>query len=184
MKNSYTKFDDYIAIDLRRRNGEIFQTFIDIDDFEKVNAYPGSYYAGLYPNLRGQYYAFLTIYKGKGSDGKYKYQILRLHKIIMDIKHGYEEYDVDHINGNSLDNRKENLRLSKADSNTKNRKDKNSNNKSGYRNVCFIDGYYRVQLQINGKNYRFPEKFKDAKEAGEFAEKMREKYYGDFAGIG
>lgn len=50
--------------------------------------------------------------------------------------------------------------------------------------MCWIDGYLRLQLQINGKNYRFPEKFtEDQKEEAEkFAQEMREKYYGHCAG--
>ena len=67
--------------------------------------------------------------------------------------------------------------------NLKNRKGRNSNNKSGYRNVSW-DGYkWIVQLQVNGKNTclgRFPEN--ELEQAGKFAEEMRQKYYGKFAG--
>lgn len=40
---------------------------------------------------------------------------------------------------------------------------------------------YHVQLQINGKN-KVLGKFSDVHEAGRFAEEMRQKYYGEFAG--
>lgn len=68
--------------------------------------------------------------------------------------------------------------------NTKHRKGKNSNNVTGYRNVAYIkrDKHpYWVQIMINGKNTPLG-KFDDVDEAGEFAERMRQKYYKDFAG--
>ena len=63
------------------------------------------------------------------------------------------------------------------------RRKRNKNNKSGYRNVCW-DGYkWVVQLSIKGKNThlgRFD--YEDLDKAGKFAEEMRQKYYGEFAG--
>lgn len=88
---------------------------------------------------------------------------------------------VDHKNHNTIDNRKNNLRVTRNDKNTKNRKSKNSNNTSGYRNVSWVNNKWIVQLQIKGKN-KVLGKFDDINKAGKFAEKMRKKYYGDFAG--
>lgn len=88
---------------------------------------------------------------------------------------------VDHYDHNTLNNRKYNLRIAEKSNNEKNRKSKNSNNKSGYRNVSMVDGKWIVQLQIKGKNTRLGS-FDDVHEAGEFAKEMREKYYGEFAG--
>ena len=51
---------------------------------------------------------------------------------------------IDHINHNTLDNRLENLRITINNKNSKNRRHKNSNNKTGYRNVFYnsaIDKY-------------------------------------------
>ncbi|CAK0778586.1 hypothetical protein CCP3SC15_6030003 [Gammaproteobacteria bacterium] len=44
--------------------------------------------------------------------------------------------------------------------------------------------YWRVQLQHDGKNVLFHEKFTDPKEAGDFAEARRAEFYGAFAGNG
>jgi hypothetical protein len=44
-----------------------------------------------------------------------------------------------------------------------------------------VNDWWVVQLQIEGKNERLG-KFKDVHEAGKFAEEMRQKYYGEFAG--
>jgi len=90
---------------------------------------------------------------------------------------------IDHINHDTLDNRKSNLRASSNDENTKHRKSKNSNNKSGFRNVAIIKGWYTVQLMIDGKNQSLA-KFKYAEDAGEYAETARQKYYGEFHGNG
>jgi hypothetical protein len=62
--------------------------------------------------------------------------------------------DVDHSNNNTLDNRKSNMRVVIESNNSKNRKGRNRNNKSGYRNVSLIKGKWVVQLQIDGKNKR------------------------------
>lgn len=69
--------------------------------------------------------------------------------------------------------------------NTKHRKGKNSNNVSGYRNVTYMKNIkkkpYHVVLMIRGKRTTLG-KFSDVHEAGQFAEEMRQKYYGEFAG--
>ena len=92
---------------------------------------------------------------------------------------------MDHINHNTLDNRKENLRISEVLENSRHRKGKNKNNTTGYRNVLYIKSNtkhpYIVRLQINGKGVQLG-KFADVHEAGTFAEEMRQKYYGEFAG--
>ena len=90
---------------------------------------------------------------------------------------------VDHIEHNSLDNRKCKLREAEHTNNTKNRKSRNSNNKSGYRNVSWNRSGWSVQIQINGKNTTL-KRFKrnELEEAGKFAEEMREKSYGEFKG--
>ena len=92
---------------------------------------------------------------------------------------------VDHINHNSLDNRRCNLRLVDKSKNATNRSGRNINNTTGYRNVSYIktENKYIVQLQIDGKNKRLGA-FDDVHEAGAYAKEMREKYYGDFAGKG
>jgi len=90
---------------------------------------------------------------------------------------------VDHIDHDTFNTRKKNLRISVNLENTRNRKGKNSNNKSGYRNVSWNGSGWSVQLQIEGKNTtlkRFPRD--KLEEAGAYAELMRQRYYGEFAG--
>lgn len=90
---------------------------------------------------------------------------------------------MDHENHDSTDCRKSNLREANNKLNTKHRKGKNSNNKSGYRNVCRQGNKWVVQLQVNGKNTKLGSFDLDQlEEAGRFAQEMREKYYGDYKG--
>ncbi len=93
----------------------------------------------------------------------------------MNCKH------IDHIDHDSKNNIKFNLRPVDHINNATNRKSKNINNKTGYRNVCLVDGKYIVQLQIEGRNTRLGS-FDDVHKAGALAKKMRERYYGEFAG--
>jgi hypothetical protein len=95
------------------------------------------------------------------------------------------KYFVDHKNNDGTDNREENLRVTSHSNNEKNRKGANKNNKSGYRNVAISHGKLLIQLQINGKNTvlkTFP--LDQLEDAGKYAEEMRKKYYGDYAGKG
>ena len=92
---------------------------------------------------------------------------------------------VDHIDHNTFDTRKKNLRISINEQNTKNRKGKNSNNTSGYRNVFWNskDQRWMVVLQIDKKSKCFGRfKYDELEKAGDLAEEMRQLYYGEFAG--
>jgi hypothetical protein len=90
---------------------------------------------------------------------------------------------VDHKNHNTLDNRKKKLRVTEQHNNLKNRKGKNSNNKSGYRNVFWAskEKKWIVSLMIDKIHKRLG-KFDDVHEAGAFAEEMRKKYYKEYKG--
>ena len=164
-------------INLKDKNGNIYVCIIDTEklsdflDFEY--AWSISFHGG-----RNCYYVRSTVYLGM-VDGKPKYKGVLLHDFLLGFP---DTQHIDHKNNNSLDNRIKNLRLATKDDNGRNRKNKNSNNTSGYRNVSFIRDYWRVQLQVDGKNKIFPERFENVHEAGEFAEKMRRKYYGRFSG--
>lgn len=179
MRNEYKIKGDYVIIYLNRRNGEVYETLIDLEDLEKIEKIDYTFYPKYYKNIDG-FYAVATEYLGY-KNGKPKYGEIRLHKIIMNYYDNKKH--IDHINHNTLDNRKSNLRLTEVKKNLKNRKSKNSNNTTGYRNVSYIKSKnkYIVQLQIDGKNTILGE-FDDVHEAGKFANKMREKHYKSYKG--
>jgi len=64
-----------------------------------------------------------------------------------------DNMDVDHINTNPLDNRRDNLRIATTQQNCKN-KNKYKNNTSGFKGVSFHKKAqkYRARIQIDGKN--------------------------------
>lgn len=174
------KENNIAKIELRRRGKESLWSIIDLDDLDRVLKFPYTWFSfNDYEN--DTCYAVASKYIGF-CDKKKKSTPVLLHVFILN----YEgDNRVDHINHDTLDNRKSNLRESTIKNNGMNRKSKNKNNKSGYRNVCWDKkcDKWNVQLQVDGKNTvlaRFPES--QLEEAGEFAELMRTKYYGNFAG--
>jgi len=89
-------------------------------------------------------------------------ELLYLHHLILPHISGKV---VDHINGNTLDNRKENLRYLAHWENIHNR-DKQKNNTSGFIGVrwCHSSKGYQSSIQIRGKRIHFGT-FKTAEEA-------------------
>ena len=161
-------------IELNRRNAEILWTIVDLEDLERVINFPYTWYAK-YNHTNDCYYAYASPYCPETQ----RCNPIFLHQFIMSA----EGKTVDHKNNDTLDNSKSNLRIVLDTDNSKNRKCKNKNNTSGYRNVSWSkkDNKWIVQLQINKKNNVLG-RFDDVHEAGRFAKEMREKYYGEFAG--
>lgn len=172
MKNKYEIRGDITVIYLTNRKGETYETLIDTEDLERVKESNLSWHLE-WDKKVGKYYCKATKYIGI-IDGKPKYQTVRLHKFIVN----FQGQHVDHLNHNTLDNRKGNLKEKTAQGNLVNREGANSNSTTGYRNVSYsrAEQKYIVQLQVNGKNKKLGS-FTDVHEAGKFAEEMRNKYY-------
>jgi hypothetical protein len=100
-----------------------------------------------------------------------------MHRIISNALEGAE---VDHINGNTLDNRKENLRLCTHSENIKNQKLR-SNNKSGYKGVYFCKNNqkWRSSIRVNGKKF-YLGSFNNPEEAYASYCDASKKYHGEF----
>ena len=101
-----------------------------------------------------------------------------LHRIIMGDPDGQE---VDHINVNPLDNRRENLRICSHHENSFNRT-KYSNNKSGFKGVYFDKQKqkFRAYINIDGKR-KYLGYFDDPEEAHQAYCKAAIKLHGEFA---
>ena len=180
IKNDYTIDGDITTFHITRRNGDKFNVIIDtnkLDIFDKINY---KIHVSWHSDIQG-YYAEICEYLGM-VNGKPKYKTLLIHRLVMN-EH-LTKNKVDHIiSENTLDNRERNLRVTDQDKNLKNRNGRNSNNKSGYRNVSWNGNTWSVQLQVEGINTtlkRFPKD--QLAEAGAYAEKMRKEIYGEFAG--
>lgn len=94
---------DWVSIPLTNKSG--FCAIVDKDDFDKINQYNWMLGGGggkLRPN-KGYYYAMRHEYLGPG-----KIQNIYMHRVILGLMDN--AIFTDHINNNSLDNRKANLR--------------------------------------------------------------------------
>jgi hypothetical protein len=174
--NNYIIEGDIVKMELKRRNGESMWTIFDLDDLERVINFPYTWYARK-STSNNKWYVMATVYK--------EHTTIQLQMFIMNLDGGHELV-ADHINHNQLDNRKSNLRAISNGENLQNRKGRNKNNQSGYRNVAYIKNAkypYRVQLMVGGKNTVLGN-FDDVHEAGRFAEEMRQKHYGKYKGLG
>lgn len=107
-----------------------------------------------------------------------------LHRFVTNAKeHDY----VDHKeNTRTLDNRKQNLRVTTNDFNSQNRRGANKNNKLGVRNVCYIEknDEYWVQFSNQGKRYKWVFSGNEYDKACKFAKEKRKELFGEFAGKG
>jgi len=177
--NIYETDGGSTIIYLERKNGEILEALIDTEDLDRLIKLNYSWHA-VWKEDAKSYYVRTSVYE-VSEIGKRICIMLYLHRLLTDTTD--PDIRVDHENYDTLDNRKNNLRVTNDDKNTKNRSSKNSNNKSGFRNVSWRRNCWVVQLQIEGVNTVLKKFAKDdLEEAGEFAEEMRIKYYGDFAG--
>lgn len=128
MKNRVIEKDDFLIIIL---HGD-FECFVSKESFGLINDYTWC--------KEGTGYA-MSRSKGKA---------VKMHRIIMDAKKG--EF-IDHINGNKLDNRLNNLRICTKHQNEFNQKVR-IDNKFGYRGISKMkNGRLRATINYYGHQY-------------------------------
>ncbi len=90
---------------------------------------------------------------------------------------------VDHVNGNGLDNRRENLRVCSHEQNLRNRKI-HKNNRSGFKGVYYDPGCtqrpWRAEIKSNGKRVRLGF-FADPQDAHKAYLEAAARLHGEFA---
>lgn len=135
MKNKYEITGDIVKIHIVSKCGD-YDCIIDKEDFDKVSSVKTSWY--LIYN-RGRIESVVT----KIQKHKIRKSV-KLHQLIMGK---YEPFVIDHINGNVLDNRKENLRFVTISENNTNLTDTYKSS-SGYQNIYLEkDGKYAVRIK-------------------------------------
>lgn len=162
MKNKYKISDDAIEIEIVSRKYGKFIALLDIcflGELKEIST------IGLKMSHTGKPYARCE-YKGKRDF---------LHRHIMDY---YGSLQIDHINGNGLDNRRSNLRIGTAGQNQQNIDNYNYKSKSGIRGLVWHTAAqkWQVSLNKNGKTV-YKKFFKDKDEALENLEKARKEYH-------
>ena len=109
--------------------------------------------------------------------------LFRMHRQIMGLEHD-DERQVDHINGNGLDNRKSNLRICTPSENSCNRK-RRVDNKSGYKGVYWDakSERWRASIRKDGRRYHLGF-FDSPQEAYEKYKSASFTHHGEFSNLG
>lgn len=138
---------------------------VDAEDYEWLNQW--KWYSG------GRY-AMRTSRKSEGLN----FASVRMHVQIIKTPIGFH---TDHINGNGLDNRKENLRACSFAQNIYNKKSK-SNTSSQYRGVSFVKRRKKWVASIDkGGKRLYSAEFNNEKEAALAYNENAAKIFGEFA---
>lgn len=141
MKNKYTlsKDNSTVNIQLHHKKLGTLETQIDVDDFPIINQINTTWFIGYRNN-------HIDGVKTKIQRKGIRKQIW-LHRLIMQPNN---DKVVDHINGNTLDNKKCNLRVVTVAENSTNLSSI-SDTKSGHTNIYYENGKYGVRI----KNKRY-----------------------------
>jgi len=85
-----------------------------------------------------------------------RYKLYMVHRVIFFLANGYwPKYVVDHINGDTFDNRPDNLRDCTQGENTRSYAQAHSDSVSKYRGVCKDrHGNWSAEIMCKGKRYR------------------------------
>ena len=141
---------------------------VDAADFEEL-----SLWKWCARSIKHLWYACRSV---RDNDGKRK--TVFLHRAILDAP---GEMEVDHVNGNGLDNRRDNLRLATRTQNNHNRRI-GTDNRSGFNGVSWSNTYHkwRATIGINGKRLHVGY-YDDPIKAAVGRDLAAIKHYGEFA---
>lgn len=158
--NTYIFHSDYCELIINSNKYGDVSIMISNSDYELVSKYKWH----LDPNkkLLTKFYVATKI--GNGRKGT---RNLRLHKLLIDTPEGMV---VDHINRNTLDNRRENLRIITRAENNRNKEIINTNNKTtGIKGISyyFYKGWNDYSYIVNLKGYK-TNRFRTLEEALEY----------------
>ena len=158
-KNEILINNDYAIIICKSKTFGRFEVLIDIEDLPKIK----KYYWGVKPdgNNKTKFYIQSTL-KGKR---------IHLHRHILGLNKFTLDSYVDHINGNTLDNRKQNLRVCTHKENLQNLK-LSKRNKCGIRHISWCNSQQRWRVLVKGM---YLGSFKTVEEAKQVLDKHLQK---------
>ena len=166
-----------------RTYGEL-EVLIDDEDLESVQEH--TWHVIKAPN--GKFYVNTHvkhpdggIYESGRNKGRLKGTLLQLHRLIAKAPKGKV---VDHINGNPLDNRRENLRIATHKQNSMNRMKtrthKGKPTSSKYQGVSYITSRNRWQARCSRHQVGY---FKEESEAARAYDEKAKELFGEYANL-
>lgn len=160
-KNDFIIKGDIVEIIVYKKNGNTIKSVIDLKDYNSVKLHSWSDTNGYL-------------------ETKINNKHVKLHRFIMQLDNNSNNV-IDHISGNTLDNRRLNLRICKSYENSRNRR-KNLNNESGFPGVvwCKANKKWRSKICVNRKTIHLGY-FNNIKDAIITRTKAEKKYFGEFA---
>ena len=139
------------------------KAIIDDEDFELVSSHKWSFSRSTkYPRCRNK-----------------KGETVYMHRLLMGLSHG-DSRCVDHVNGNVLDNRRENLRICTRQQNACNKRNK-ALPKSGFRGVRKCSAHRWQALLIRGGKAIMLGSYTNILDAARAYDKAAIHYFGEFA---
>lgn len=164
MRNAYKLSEDGTSYKIYFLDGSFFM--IDANDFPEVSKFSWSAGKRGYP----------IMHTSRKSEGGHK--TMPLHRLLLTPDAGF---DVDHISGDKMDNRRSNLRVCTHQQNMFNQKLRNTNT-SGYYGVSRVKstGLYEAYVHLGGKKH-YLGTYPTAEEAASVRDKAVEKLFGEFA---
>lgn len=177
--NKYKINGDETIIYLESRDGSVQEAIIDTEDLDKLIEF-GMLWHSHWARKTKSYYCRCSQYI---PELKYS-RTIQLSRFIMNAK---EDEVVDHKDFNTLNDKKDNLRVTKFQKNTTHRNGANSNNKTGVRNVHLVTRYggkqlYLVQIMRKGERFKWEFSLNQFEDACKFAEEKRKELFEEFAG--
>jgi hypothetical protein len=118
------------------------------------------------------HYAMTTVRTKAG------WEALSMHRLLLNVLPGFQ---VDHRNGNGLDNRRFNIRIATVVDNARNTRI-HRDNKVGFKGVHFDkrNGKFRAHIGLNGRS-RYIGSYKTAENAAKAYDEAAIEYFGEFA---
>jgi DNA-binding CsgD family transcriptional regulator len=156
---------DIAYITIFRQGRELTVKVSSVDATRVVN-HPYRWHSLWCKTSRTYYVVSMSI-----EDGKHKH--FSLHRFLMDFPEGVE---IDHRDGNGLNNTRENLRVVSKSQNLQNQRLTSRASASGMRNVCRKRDKWIVRLMIDGKDRSFGT-FSTVDEAVIVASEARRKHF-------
>jgi hypothetical protein len=136
---------------------------VDDADFEWLSQWPWFFSTGYAIRREGKLFGRKNI---------------MMHRLIMNTPEGM---DTDHINGDKLDNRRENLRVCTRSQNMQNTT-RRSDNTSGYKGVDWDkeNGKWRAEIKVDSRRINLG-RYDSAEEAALAYDRAAREYHGEFA---